>query len=64
MTKTRVPAVEGLFTANLDMLRHYRTRLNVVDRPSAEGVDLAGHHEVMLPLLRLMILETIEEDGR
>jgi len=49
--------IEGLFTANLDMLRHYRTLTNVVKRPPERGVDLAGHHEIMLPLLRLLILE-------
>jgi hypothetical protein len=48
--------VEGLFTANLDMLRHYRPRVNVVSRPSDRGVDLAGHHEVMLPLLRMLLI--------
>jgi len=56
-------ALEGLTTVNLDMLRHYRTRVNVVGRPSETGVDLAGHHEVMLPLLRLMILEAMEGEG-
>ncbi len=49
----------GLFTANLDMLRHYRPRVNVVNRPSTRGVDLAGHHEIMIPLLRLMVLEAL-----
>jgi hypothetical protein len=51
----------GLFTANLDMLRHYRTRVNVVNRPAERGVDLAGHHEIMLPLIRLMVLGEMEE---
>ena len=50
-------AIPGLFAANLDMLRHYRTLTNVVRRPPERGVDLAGHHEIMLPLLRLMVLE-------
>jgi len=54
--------IEELFTANLDMLRHYRTRVNVVSRPSARGVDLCGHHEVMLPLIRLMVIESLEEE--
>ena len=54
--------IAGLFTANLDMLRHYRTRVNVVERPSGAGVDLAGHHEVMLPLLRLLIIESLARE--
>jgi len=49
--------IAGLFTANLDMLRHYRPLVNVVKRPPERGVDLAGHHEIMLPLLRLLVLE-------
>ncbi|MCU0725619.1 MAG: hypothetical protein MUE73_07510 [Planctomycetes bacterium] len=56
--------LEGLFGANLDMLRHYRTRVNVVSRPVERGVDIAGHHEIMLPLLRLMVLGEMEEDRR
>jgi hypothetical protein len=53
--------VAGLFTANFDMLRHYRTRVNVVSRPPERGVDLAGHHEIMLPLLRLLVISSMEE---
>lgn len=43
-------------TGNLDMLRHYRPRVNVLERPAMRGFDLAGHHELNLPLLRLAIL--------
>ena len=43
-------------TGNLDMLRHYRPRVNVVQRPSVKGYDIAGHHEVNVPLLRMAIL--------
>ena len=53
--------IEGLFTANLDMLRHYRTRENVVKRPPERGVDIAGHHEILLPLIRLMVLSALAE---
>jgi hypothetical protein len=49
--------VNDLFTANLDMLQHYRPRVNVVSRPSGEGVALTCHHEILLPLLRLALLE-------
>jgi hypothetical protein len=55
--------IDGLFTANLDMLRHYRPLRNVVRRPPDRGVDLAGHHEILLPLLRLAILETMHPDS-
>jgi hypothetical protein len=56
-------AIDGLFTANLDMLRHYRPLTNVVKRPPERGVDLAGHHEILLPMLRLMILETLAKES-
>ncbi|MBK6687238.1 MAG: hypothetical protein IPG45_22400 [Deltaproteobacteria bacterium] len=43
--------------ANLDMIRHYRPKVNVLDRPTGgKGLDLAGHHEMMLPMLRLGVL--------
>ncbi|HWO87896.1 MAG TPA: hypothetical protein VNL98_01970 [Gemmatimonadales bacterium] len=43
------------FTAvDMDMLRHYRPRMNVVQRPTlagGTGISLTGHHELMIPLL-------------
>jgi len=43
------------FTAvDMDMLRHYRPRVNVVERPTlagGRGFTLTGHHEIMVPLL-------------
>ncbi len=43
--------------ANLDMIRHYRPRVNVLDRPTGgKGLDITGHHEMLLPLLRLGVL--------
>jgi hypothetical protein len=44
-------------TANFDQLRHYRPRVNVIERPAAKGFDFAGHHELMMPLFRLAVLE-------
>jgi hypothetical protein len=44
-------------TGNLDMLRHYRPRVNVLERPAERGFDVAGHHEIVLPLLRLLVLD-------
>jgi hypothetical protein len=51
--------LDGLTTANFDQLRHYRPAQNVVGRPvsPSRGHDLAGHHEIMLPLLRQAIVE-------
>lgn len=43
-------------TANFDQLRHYRPRVNVLERPSVKGYDFAGHHEILMPLFRLALL--------
>jgi hypothetical protein len=40
--------------ADFDMQRHYRPRVNVVQRPTlagGTGIQLTGHHELMFPLL-------------
>ncbi len=54
-------ALEGLHTANLDMLRHYRPTQNVLTRPVAAGCghSLVGQHEILLPLLRQAVLEVM-----
>jgi hypothetical protein len=47
----------NFLAANLDMIRHYRPRVNVLDRPTGgKGLDISGHHEMLLPLLRLGVL--------
>jgi hypothetical protein len=46
-------------TCDLDMQRHYRPRVNVVQRPTlagGEGFEITGHHEIMVPLLVWAIL--------
>jgi hypothetical protein len=49
----------ALTTANLDFQRHYRPGKNVLERPTrgiGEGIELIGHHEIMLPLLASLVL--------
>lgn len=44
----------GFLAADFDMIRHYRPRLNVVERPtrgSGTGIMITGHHEIMIPML-------------
>jgi len=51
--------------ADFDMQRHYRPRVNVVQRPTRAGGSgflLTGHHELLLPLLVWGVLEKL--DGR
>jgi deoxyhypusine synthase len=50
-------------TADFDMQRHYRTRMNVVQRPTLEsgkGYEITGHHEIMIPLLAWAVIERLE----
>lgn len=51
--------VEGFSTANLDMLRHYRPRVNVLERPGGQAFEITGHHELNLPLLRWAVLKEL-----
>jgi hypothetical protein len=50
--------------ADFDMQRHYRPRLNVVQRPTragGAGYLLTGHHELLLPLLVWGVLGELAE---
>src|SRR5918996_2227530 len=54
--------VQKLTTVNLDFLQHYRPLANVVSRPtlqSGKGYHLAGHMEIMVPLLFAAVLEEL-----
>jgi len=49
--------------ADFDMQRHYRPRMNVVQRPTlagGTGVQITGHHELMFPLLFWAVQERLE----
>lgn len=46
-----------------DMQRHYRPRVNVVERPTlagGRGIQLTGHHEILIPLLAWSVLSRLE----
>ena len=50
--------------ADFDMQRHYRPRVNVVQRPTragGKGFLLTGHHEIMIPLLVWGVLEEVDK---
>ena len=48
-------------TADFDMIRHYRPRVNVVERPTrtggGTGYQITGHHEIMIPMLAWAVEE-------
>jgi hypothetical protein len=50
-------------TADFDMVRHYRPRVNVVERPTrtggGRGYQITGHHEIMIPLLAWAVVERL-----
>jgi hypothetical protein len=52
--------------ADFDMQRHYRPRLNVVQRPTrlgGSGYLLTGHHEILIPLLVWGVVERLKAVG-
>ncbi|MDQ8153709.1 MAG: hypothetical protein P3B98_03515 [Gemmatimonadota bacterium] len=52
----------GFVTCDIDMQRHYRPHVNVVQRPTmagGAGYELTGHHELMLPLLTWAVVDAL-----
>ena len=53
----------GFVSCDLDMLRHYRPRMNVVQRPTLHGgvgYEITGHHEIMVPLLAWAVASALD----
>lgn len=53
----------GFTSCDMDMLRHYRPRVNVVQRPTlgnGHGYEITGHHELMVPLLAWAVAERLD----
>jgi hypothetical protein len=48
-------SLEGLVSVNVDKESRYRSTTNVLSRPAAEGIELTGHHEILLPLLHAAV---------
>lgn len=52
------------FTAcDCDMQRHYRPRVNVVERPTlagGRGIQLTGHHEILFPLISWAVISRLD----
>ncbi len=58
--------LSALTTANFDFQRHYRPGKNVLERPTrgiGEGIEIIGHHEIMLPLLAALVLGGMDRVG-
>lgn len=55
---------QAFVSCDLDMQRHYRPRVNVVQRPtmhSGQGYEITGHHEIMVPLLAWAVALRLDE---
>jgi hypothetical protein len=54
-------------SADFDMIRHYRPRVNVVERPTRTGggvgYQITGHHEIMIPLLAWSVVDELDTNG-
>jgi hypothetical protein len=58
--------LEGLTTINMDFLSQYRPLTNVVQRPVMDGgtgINLAGRHEIMFPLLMAAVRDKLDAEG-
>jgi hypothetical protein len=55
--------LDGLVAVNVDKQAQYRSRVNVLDRPAAQGFELIGHHEILLPLLHAAVNEQLALSG-
>jgi hypothetical protein len=49
-------SLEGMTTIDLDMIKQYRARVNVLERHHCKGISVTGHHEVMLPLVHAAVV--------
>ncbi|HEX9283773.1 MAG TPA: hypothetical protein VF882_08290 [Gemmatimonadales bacterium] len=53
----------GFTACDCDMQRHYRPRMNVVERPTlagGRGIQLTGHHEILIPLLCWAVIRQLD----
>ena len=41
---------------NFDKESKYRTGMNVLRRPGSEGIEIIGHHELLIPLLHAAVV--------
>jgi hypothetical protein len=53
--------LDGLVTVNFDKESKYRTGMNVLRRPGSEGIEVIGHHELLIPLLHAVVVAGLAE---
>jgi hypothetical protein len=55
--------LDGLVTVNFDKESKYRTGMNVLRRPGSEGIEIIGHHELLIPLWHAAVSAKLAESG-
>lgn len=60
IARNRGHTLERLTSANLDMIHHYRASAHMLDGPVRRGISILGHHEILIPLLRMAVLDLWE----
>ena len=45
----------GLVAVNFDKESKYRTVMNVLRRPASEGIEVIGHHELLIPMFHAAV---------
>lgn len=56
--------LDGLVTANFDKESKYRTGMNVLRRPGSEGIEVIGHHELLIPLLHAAVMAKLNASDK
>jgi hypothetical protein len=56
--------LDGLVTVNFDKESKYRTGVNVLRRPGSEGIEVIGHHELLIPLFHVAVCAALGSPGR
>jgi hypothetical protein len=55
--------LDGMTTIDLDMIRQYRARVNVLERHHCNGFSITGHHEIILPLIHAAVIARLSTAG-
>jgi hypothetical protein len=51
--------LDGLVCVNFDKESKYRTGMNVLRRPGSEGIEIIGHHELLIPLWHAVVISQL-----
>jgi hypothetical protein len=50
-------------TENFDKESKFRTGMNVLRRPGSEGIEVIGHHELLIPLWHAAVAAELARGG-